>query len=264
VIWNLLSNAIKFTPKDGHIKVHLTRDESHVMIVISDNGQGISADFLPHVFDRFRQAEASTTRKFGGLGLGLAIARHLVELHGGLISVESAGTGQGSTFTVRLPIMPLRLTSAEEQQTSGTNVWGAPADVEPLLKGLIIVVVDDEEDARQLLTQMLTSYGATVKSAESSAQAFSLIQQHPPDLLVSDIGMPGEDGYSLIRKVREYEQGRDAKLPAVALTAFARPRDRMQALAAGFHYHVPKPVEPSELVTVIASLTGRLGSDGGL
>ncbi len=266
VAWNLLSNAIKFTPKDGSINVRLSRDESHIIFEVRDTGQGISPDFLPYVFDRFRQADATSIRKHGGLGLGLAIVRHLVELHGGLISVESEGLNQGSSFTVRLPIKALRLPVSEET----TQILVQPSEIkdtlsllsaEPILKGLCILTVDDENDALQLLKQMLTTYGATVISASTAASALAIIIQQKPDLLVSDIGMPEEDGYSLIRKIRELEQGQLSRMPAIALTAYARPHDRMQALSSGFNHHVPKPVEPAELITVIASLTGRLNLD---
>ncbi len=263
VAWNLFSNAIKFTPKGGQIKVGLTRSDSHVLLSVSDNGQGIPAEFLPHVFDRFRQADATSIRKHGGLGLGLAIARHLVELHGGLITVASGGQDQGANFTVRLPIKALQLSASESSpppnsQTVPASEALAALNAEPMLQGLAILIVDDESDARQLLEQILTTYGATVLTADSAASALEIIQQQQPDLLVSDIGMPDEDGYALIRQVREYQQGQLRRLPAIALTAYARPRDRMQALAAGFNHHVPKPVEPAELITVIASLTGRL------
>ena len=266
VAWNLLSNAIKFTPKDGSINVRLSRDESHVIFEVSDTGQGISPDFLPYVFDRFRQADATSIRKHGGLGLGLAIVRHLVELHGGLISVESDGLNQGSSFAVRLPIKAFRLPVSEEK----TQILIQPGEIkdtlnllsaEPILTGLCILTVDDENDALQLLSQMLTTYGATVVSASNAASALAIIIQQKPDLLVSDIGMPGEDGYSLIRKIRELEQGNSHRVPAIALTAYARPYDRMLALSSGFNHHVPKPVEPVELITVIASLTGRLNLD---
>ncbi len=263
VVWNLLSNAIKFTPKGGWIKVGLTRDESQMSLVVSDNGQGIAPEFLPHVFDRFRQADASSIRKHGGLGLGLSIVRHLVELHGGVISAESKGLGQGSTFTVRLPILPIHIPANFNSSPSITTSAEATEDLavlslEPVLSGLFILAVDDEPDARQLLTQMLTAYGATVTATDSSDDALEIIRQQQPDLLVSDIGLPNKDGYTLIRKVREYEQGQSRRMPAIALTAYARPRDRMQALAAGFNHHVPKPVEPAELITVIISLTGRI------
>lgn len=261
VVWNLLSNAIKFTPKGGHISVQLQREDAQVVLVVSDNGQGIEPEFLPYVFDRFRQADATSIRKHGGLGLGLSIVRHLVELHGGAITVESKGPHQGATFTIRLPILPPQ-SSEEKQEAEPATIVKATEELsglktEPMLSGLFILAVDDEPDARQLLAQILTAHGATVTTTDSADSALEMIKQRQPDLLVSDIGLPDNDGYSLIRRVRELAE--DArKTPAIALTAYARPRDRMQALAAGFNHHVPKPVEPTELVTVIASLTGRL------
>ncbi|MBL8208219.1 MAG: PAS domain S-box protein [Blastocatellia bacterium] len=258
VVWNLLSNAIKFTPKGGHIKIRLWRDASQIVIAVSDNGQGIDPEFLPYVFDRFRQADATSIRKHGGLGLGLSIARHLVELHGGVITVESQGQNQGATFTIRLPILPIQLSEEVQQANAEFSIHLPAPNAEAGLRGLFILAVDDETDARQLLEQILTAYGATVTTTDSADSALEIIKQQQPDLLVSDIGLPHNDGYSLIRRVRELEQGRARKMPAIALTAYARPRDRMQALAAGFNHHVPKPVEPTELVTVIMSLTGRL------
>jgi PAS domain S-box-containing protein len=258
VVWNLLSNAIKFTPKGGRINARLARDGSQIVFSVTDTGQGISPEFLPYVFDRFRQADATSIRKHGGLGLGLSIARHLVELHGGLITVESAGQDQGATFTVRLPILPVQLTNEELEPAADLRVNLPPPNAEAVLSGLLILAVDDEPDARQLLAQILTAYGATVTTTDTAESALEIIQEQQPDLLVSDIGMPNNDGYNLIRRVRELEQGQARRMPAIALTAYARPRDRMQALAAGFNHHVPKPVEPAELVTVITSLTGRL------
>lgn len=255
IIWNLLSNAIKFTPKGGTIKMRVARDGSHVTISVSDTGQGIDPGFLPHVFDRFRQADSSSVRKHGGLGLGLAIVRHLVELHGGTVSAHSDGNGRGATFTVRLPIMPLRVPSASSLQT---GEWKIRMEVEPILAGLKVLIVDDEEDARQMLAHMLIGYGAKVTAAGSAVEALEILNRQQPDLMISDIGMPDIDGYSLIRRVRELKLGPDGKLPAIALTAYAQTQDRLRALAAGFQHHVPKPVEPAELATVIASLTGRL------
>lgn len=258
VVWNLLSNAIKFTPKGGQINVQLTQEKSQLVLVVRDNGQGIEAEFLPYVFDRFRQADASSIRKHGGLGLGLSIVRHLVELHGGAIAVESAGQNQGATFIARLPILPVQMVTSASPEANDVHTTPALSNSESILEGLFILAVDDEPDARQLLAQILTAYGATVITADSADAALEVIKQQQPDLLVSDIGMPHHDGYSLIRRVRAGEQGSGQRMPAIALTAYARPRDRMQALAAGFNHHVPKPVEPTELVTVITSLTGRL------
>ena len=258
IVWNLLSNAIRFTPIGGSIDLHLAQEDSQISIRVSDTGQGISPEFLPHVFEAFRQADSSSVRRHGGLGLGLAIVRHLVELHGGSVTAESAGADTGATFTVRLPIAPVRV----EPACSATNSnLPSLADVVPILHGLSILVVDDEEDARQLLRHVLTSYGAAVTTAGSAGEALDSISRRLPklpDLIVSDVGMPDEDGYSLIRKIRHLNLVPRERLPAVALTAYTRPQDRMRAIAAGFQHHVPKPVEPAELATVIASLTGRL------
>lgn len=251
VVWNLLSNAIKFTPNDGTVTVEIERNDSFVDIRVKDTGVGIKPEFLPHVFDRFSQADASSIRKFGGLGLGLAIVRHLTEMHGGMVKAHSAGAGAGATFIVKLP---LTISPPETEADSGTKSFAVEPETNLSLDGLLILVVDDEEDTRQLLVQSLTNYGATVTTANSAAAALQVISNQKPDVLVSDVGMPDEDGYSLIRKVRALE----IDIPAVALTAFTRAQDRMRALAAGFQNHVSKPVEPDELATVIASLTGRL------
>ena len=259
VVWNLLSNAIKFTPKHGEVKISVGSIESMIEITVEDNGAGIPADFLPHVFDRFRQADASTIRKFGGLGLGLAIVRHITEMHGGTVEVFSEGEGKGASFTVRLPIAAI--TSEAEQIISPNKdaESGLPMQEPNInLKGLFILTVDDEPDTCQLLAQVLTHYGANVKTVLSASEAMSEFLKRQPDILISDIGMPEEDGYSLIQKIRALPDDNIKKMPAIALTAFARPQDRMKALAAGFQTHVSKPVEPDELATVIASLTGRL------
>lgn len=260
VVWNLLTNAIKFTPKGGRVQVRLERINSHVEITVSDTGRGISAEFLPHVFDRFRQADGTTTRKHGGLGLGLSIVRQLVELHGGAVSAESAGEGQGSTFTVQLPIMITRkevLRPGRRHPTAGGSI---AFDCPPSLKGLRVLVVDDEQDTRDLLRAVLEQCGSEVTTAASAAEAVEAFQQSKPDVLISDIGMPDEDGYLLIGKVRALEAGLGKRVPAIALTAYARVEDRVRALTAGFHVHVPKPIEPVELVAVVASLTGRTGN----
>ena len=258
VMWNLLSNAIKFTPNGGKVSVELKRTNGYVEIKVKDTGIGINSEFLPHVFDRFRQADASSIRKFGGLGLGLAIVRHITEMHGGSVSVESAGENLGSTFTVSLPV----ITASEDgkniefDESADSSVYKTEPELS--LDGLLILIVDDEEDTRQLLVQALTYFGATVVTARSAAEGFNELVDKKPDVLVSDIGMPDEDGYSLIRKVRSLDDERLRNTTAIALTAFTRAQDRMRALAAGFHNHVAKPVEPDELATVIASLTGKL------
>ncbi len=257
VVWNLMSNAIKFTPNDGRVRLEIERVEDFVEIRVKDTGVGIKEEFLPHVFDRFRQADASSIRKFGGLGLGLAIVRHITEMHGGTVEVFSDGENKGSTFIVRLPLLasPKDHETAENKSANGENRNGA---AKFSLDGLLILVVDDEEDTRQLLVQTLTSYGATVETASSAAEAFQAFVEKHPDFLVSDIGMPDEDGYSLIRKIRALAEARYRNVPAVALTAFTRAQDRVRALTSGYQNHVAKPVEPDELATVIASLTGRL------
>lgn len=258
VIWNLLSNAIKFTPNEGEVTLEIERAEDFVEIRVKDTGVGIKEEFLPHVFDRFRQADASSIRKFGGLGLGLAIVRHITEMHGGTVSARSEGENQGSTFTVRLPL----IAPPREEEESEIQKLNKASDLETKLSlsldGLLILVVDDEEDTRQLLVQSLTFYGATVETADSAEEALTAIEDKNPDILVSDIGMPGEDGYTLIRKVRNLSNEQHKNIPAIALTAFTRAQDRVRALTSGYQNHVAKPVEPDELATVIASLTGRL------
>lgn len=258
VIWNLLSNAIKFTPVGGKVTVEIERMNGHAEIRVKDTGAGISQEFLPHVFDRFRQADASSIRKFGGLGLGLAIVRHIVEMHGGTVSAISAGENLGSTFTVSLPVTSAPKDEEENEENSRSVIDNGP---KLSLDGLLILVVDDEEDTRQLLVQSLTFYGATVITAKSVEEGLSALQEKNPDVLVSDIGMPDEDGYTFIKKIRALENEHHKNIIAVALTAFTRAQDRMRALASGYQNHVGKPVELDELATVIASLTGRLKAD---
>ena len=232
--------------------------DPHICITVSDTGKGISPDFLPYVFDRFRQADASSARRYGGLGLGLSLVKYLVELHGGTIEAASAGEGQGATFIVTLPVRAVATPLGE--------VRGAPATVKSSgeLAGVRALVVDDEDDARELLEVVLTQYGADVVAVSSAAEAYTLLTATPPqerpDVMVTDIGMPGEDGYSLMRRVREWERERGAYIPAVALTAYGRSEDRMRALRAGFQMHVAKPVEPAELAIVITSLIRRPNS----
>ena len=257
VVWNLLSNAIKFTPPDGEVKLEIERTDDFVEISVKDSGVGIKEEFLPYVFDRFRQADASSIRKFGGLGLGLAIVRHITEMHGGTVHAESAGENKGSTFIVRLPLI-IQSDEDSEAMDARSKIQTIEPDTELRLNGMLILVVDDEEDTRQLLVQSLTYYGATVITADSAKNAFTEILDKNPDLLVSDIGMPDEDGYSLIRRVRALPDTQHNSIPAIALTAFTRAQDRMRALTSGYQNHVSKPVEPDELATVIASLTGRL------
>jgi signal transduction histidine kinase/ActR/RegA family two-component response regulator len=248
VLWNLLSNAIKFTPKGGHVTVTAARRESAVRFTVSDTGVGIKPEFLPHVFERFRQAESSTTRAYGGLGLGLAIVRHLVELHGGTVAVHSEGEGRGTTFTVHLPVAATR--PAEHAPAA---ISTRPAGQS--LAGLHLLVVDDEADAREVMRFMLERAGAKVRTADSAALALDAIREEAPDLLISDVGMPVEDGYVLLRRLRAMEEGRSRHLPAVALTAYATEEDTRRALRAGFDAHLSKPVEPSRLMEVLAGLS---------
>jgi CheY-like chemotaxis protein len=262
VVWNLLSNAIKFTPKGGRVQIRLERINSHVEIVVSDTGQGMTSDILPYIFERFRQADSTSTRAHGGLGLGLAIVRHLVELHGGMVEAESAGAGQGSTFTVRLPLIAMRSVEfssrRDEERVHPTASSGVPFDCPPVLKDLHVLVVDDEEDTRLFVTTVLEQCGARVTTARSAAEALVTLKESRPDVLVSDLGMPDEDGYSLIKKVRALPVEDGGRTPAAALTAYARVEDRMKVLRSGFQIHLPKPIEPAELVTVVANLTGRI------
>lgn len=253
IIWNLLSNAIKFTPKGGAVEILLPEEiDSQVEIIVRDNGRGISRDFLPFVFDRFRQADGSITRHFTGLGLGLAIVRHLVELHGGSVAVESEGEGKGATFTVRLPVMSLPEADEREKTDDG---GGLHADY-PSLNDLRILIVDDEDNTRELLKLVFENCRATVETAASAAEALKKVQNLPPNLIVSDIGMPDEDGYTLMQKIRvwEKETGRDEPIPAIALTAYARAEDRQKALDAGYQVHITKPIEPFELTKLVEKL----------
>ena len=258
VVWNLLSNAIKFTPKGGMVQVRLERIDSHIEIAVSDTGAGIRGEFLSHVFERFRQADQKTTRQHGGLGLGLAIVRHLVELHGGTVGADSPGEGLGATFVVKLPIVPVyqkETAAGRVQPTAGDALH--TYDCPERLDGLKVLVVDDEVDTRDLLKVWIGQCGPKVVTAGSAVEALATLEEMRPDLLISDIGMPGEDGYELIRKVRALPAGRGGKIPAIALTAYARTEDRLRALRAGYQMHIAKPVELAELVAVMASLVGR-------
>jgi signal transduction histidine kinase/CheY-like chemotaxis protein len=259
VMWNLLSNAVKFTPKGGRVQVRLARVNSSVEFTVSDTGEGISAEFLPYVFERFRQADNTTTRRQAGLGLGMAITKHLVELHGGTIRAESPGEGQGATFTLRLPVMIVHNAEQSPAADEGRRTLAGDEharQAEPTkLEGVHVLVVDDERDARELLTAILTQSGAVVTAAAGAADAIEKLKSAKPDLLLSDIEMADEDGYSLIRKVRAAEEARGRSIPAIALTAHARASDRLRALSDGFQMHIPKPVEPAELVLAIANLT---------
>jgi CheY-like chemotaxis protein len=259
VIWNLLSNAIKFTPKGGRVQIRLERIESSVEIIVTDSGQGIVPELLPHIFERFRQGDSTITRSHGGLGLGLAIVRHLVELHGGTVQAESPGPGQGSTFTVRLPVLALRPAGLQiagtEERAHPTADQFMPLLNPPNLNGLSVLVVDDEDDTRHLVQAVLEQCAARVITARSAAEALELFKKERPDVLISDLGMPEEDGLSLIRKVRALPTSEGGHTPAAALTAYARVEDRMKVLRAGFQVHIPKPVDPAELIAIIESLT---------
>jgi CheY-like chemotaxis protein len=257
----LLSNAIKFTTQGGLIEIRLERQENKALLIVSDTGQGIDPEYLPHVFDRFSQMDSSARRRQGGLGLGLAIVKHIVELHGGAIYAYSRGEGQGSDFMVTLP---LAIQSADGE---GAELW-APTRTEGeetrsgTLSGVRVLVVDDEHDTREILSVMLTRYGAEIRTAGSAAEAMNVFGQWLPDVLVSDIGMPEEDGYALIKKIRALPPENGADVPAIALTAFASAQDKRTALAAGFQRHIAKPVEPVALAKNVALILGR--SDEGI
>ncbi|MBV9123138.1 MAG: response regulator, partial [Planctomycetes bacterium] len=255
VVWNLLSNAIKFTPRGGRVQVRLERVHSQVEMSIADTGPGISPEFLPHVFERFRQADSKITRAHSGLGLGLAIVRHLVELHGGTVAAESPGEGKGATFRVRLPIRAVHLELDSSDPETGGREEDAVATAASL-DGLRLLVVDDEPDAREVVALVLEQSGAEVAAFGTAQEALEAIESVRPDVLVSDIGMPGEDGYSLLRRVRALGPARGGQVPAVALTAYAKVEDRKRALASGFARHIPKPVEPADLIATVAKLAG--------
>jgi signal transduction histidine kinase/ActR/RegA family two-component response regulator len=258
VVWNLLSNAIKFTPKDGRIQVRLERINSHLEIIVSDTGIGIKQEFLPFVFDRFRQADSTETRSHGGLGLGLAIVRHLVELHGGEVRADSHGEGQGATFTVKLPVIPVyQRQETEERVHPRTAVRLPQIEATDRIDGIRVLVVDDEPDTRELLKTMLASSGADVTTAASAKLALAELERSQFDVIVSDIGMPEVDGYELMQRIRCLPVERGGKTPAVALTAYARAEDRLRALRAGYKMHVSKPIERAELIVVVASIVDR-------
>lgn len=259
VVWNILSNAAKFTPNGGSVEISVSQNATHVLVQVKDNGPGIEPDFLPHVFERFRQADGSTTRTHGGLGLGLAIVRHLVELHGGTIAVENRDSGHGAIVTIRLPLPSGEL--RPETLAGADSVFKETPSEQPNLEGLQILIVDDETDALDLITVELAQHGAKVTGVTNAEDALKALAEGEFDLLISDIGMPRIDGYELIRQIRKQEEGKDKRIPAVALTAYARVQDRMQAIMAGFSTHVAKPVEANELVTVVAGLAGRLGKN---
>lgn len=251
VIWNLLSNAIKFTPEGGQVTLAWRRELDRMIVEVSDTGIGIGSEFLPHVFDRFRQQDAAITRRHGGLGLGLSIVRHLIELHGGSIHASSEGQGKGATFTIVVPLAAV-LSESESELAEDQAPSESPENL-PSLDGLRVLVVDNEADARGLVSAILQGRGAEVTAVESVSEAIDAIQTQRPDVLLSDIGMPGEDGYALIRKVRQLTPT-EPPLPAAAVTAYASAGDRAQAILAGYQAHLAKPIKPSELTAVVAAL----------
>ncbi len=258
VIWNLLTNAVKFTPAGGRVDVSIERVEgSSIDVKVADTGQGIAPEFLPHVFERFRQADGAPSRRHGGLGLGLAIVRQLVELHGGSVRVASEGLGRGATFTVRLPILAAGAHESALLERRSAASMKSPTLRVQRLDDLRILVVDDDDDGRTLTTVVLRQAHANVRAVASALEALQLVEVERPDVLVSDIGLPDEDGYSLIRQIRRHEAHQGGFLPAIALTGYARAEDRIRALAAGFQAHVVKPVAPAELIAVIADVTGH-------
>jgi signal transduction histidine kinase/ActR/RegA family two-component response regulator len=254
VLSNLLSNAVKFTPRGGTVRLQLRRDDDAAELVVTDTGQGISADFLPSVFEPFRQADGSTTRVHGGLGLGLSIVRHLVDAHNGTVTAASDGEGRGATFTVRLPVASLHGNQGEAIAADEvTAAAGLPVDA-IRLDGLRVLVVDDDDESRQVMAAHLEGHGATVVTAASVAEALEVVRRERVDVLLADVGMPGEDGYALIRKLRAQQAPRAATIPAAAVTAFAANEDRQRALQAGFTLHVAKPVDARSLVNAVARL----------
>jgi PAS domain S-box-containing protein len=260
VFWNLLSNAVKFTPKGGNVQVILERVNSHLELSVIDSGEGISTDFLPYVFDRFQQAEGGTARQHGGLGLGLAIVKQLVELHGGTVRVKSGGKGLGATFIVTLPIVIIHPESEPEGELRHPTFSWDRASIDDnclQIEGVRVLVVDDEPDARSLMKRLLENCKAVVTTAGSAEEAIRLLTAAKPDVVISDIGMPGEDGYSFIKRVRTLGRNDGGKVPAIALTAYARPEDRMKAILAGFEQYLVKPVEPAELIMLVSIMVAR-------
>jgi PAS domain S-box-containing protein len=257
VVWNLLTNAIKFTPEEGEVLVKLESADSRVEITVRDSGIGVPAEFLPHIFERFRQADPGTNRIHGGMGLGLSIVRQLVELHGGTVKAESKGEGKGTTFTVSLPFVNFRRGSGRAERLPAGAVGHAEINCPPSLQGLRVLAVDDEADTREMIRAVLEHCKMEVITAASASDALEAIVQLRPDILISDLGMPGEDGYALIAKVRALPAERGGHIPAAALTAYVRGEDRVKVLRSGFQLHVSKPLEPNELVAVVANLAGR-------
>jgi CheY-like chemotaxis protein len=253
----VLSNAVKFTERGGRVQVRLERVDSQVEIAVTDTGIGIPADFLPHVFDRFRQADGSISRARGGLGLGLAITRHLVELQGGRIYAESDGPGAGATFRIELPLRSTSVTAPGPQREHPLTPQGGHHIVVPVLQGIRILAVDDDPDALALLREILEATGATVMTADSGQHALDLLEQMTPDVLLADLGMPQMSGFDLLDWVRRSERQALREIPAAALTAYARSEDRTKALRRGFQMHLAKPVDPGELMAAMAALAGR-------
>jgi CheY-like chemotaxis protein len=256
VIWNLLSNAVKFTPRGGRVQLRLQRVNSHVELSVSDTGVGIREEFVPHLFERFRQGDSTTTRAHGGLGLGLAIARRIVELHGGRIEASSPGEGQGATFRVALPVMIAHQEVPGERRVHPRSPSRDTAVEFPALPNIVVLAVDDDPDALTLVQEILESAGARVRTAASAIDALEVIAEEPPDVLVSDLGMPAIDGFELIRRIRQMS-GAARDLPAAALTAYARSEDRAKTLRSGFEMHLAKPIDPAELIAAVASLARR-------
>lgn len=256
IVWNLVSNALKFTPKGGRVEVELVDEDGDVTVRVSDTGIGITPEFLPFVFDRFRQADSSMSRRHSGLGLGMAIVRHLVELHGGTVSAESEGEGKGATFRLRLPKRAEMAPAIDVLEARAERPDETPAELDHL-HGVHVLIVEDDPDSRQVLALLLQKLGALVEAVPSAREAVDRVMNRRPDVLVSDIGMPDEDGYSLIRRVRQMPADASRKLPAIALTAYARRQDAEAAIAAGFDCHLPKPVAPAELIKAIKSVIAR-------
>jgi signal transduction histidine kinase/ActR/RegA family two-component response regulator len=259
VVWNVLANAVKFTNRGGQVQVRVERVNSHVEIVVSDTGIGIAPEFLPHLFERFRQADAGTTREHGGLGLGLAIARHLVEMHGGTIQAASGGVGSGATFTVRLPVMIAHSITTAERRVHPRGTSAATSDSVPDLHGIRVLAIDDDRDALTMVAEILEAAGAHVTGADSAKDAFEMLNVWQPHVIIVDVGMPQIDGYQFVARLRQSETLALRRLPVAALTAYARSEDRAKALRSGFQLHLAKPIDPAELMAAVAALVARTG-----